>query len=109
MKSIVVDDKYMGYCMICGKPTNVIHHGIEGVANRKVSDANHILIPLCENHHNMSDMSVHHNNEMRVMCHIISQLAYEKHFIAEKSQIPFWDIEQEARESFRSLFGKSYL
>ena len=109
MKSIIVDDKYMGYCMICGKPTNVTHHCIEGTANRKMSDVCGLLVPLCPEHHNATDHSVHFNDEMRTMCHIIAQLAYEKHFIAEKSQIPFWNIEQEARESFRNIFGKSYL
>ena len=109
MKSIIVDDKYSGYCLICGKPTTTTHHCIEGTSNRRMSDANGLVIPLCDEHHNMSEMSVHFNKEMRVLCHILAQLAYEKHFFAEKSQIPFWDIEQEARESFRSLFGKSYL
>ena len=109
MKSIIVDEKYMGYCLICGKPTTTKHHGIEGTANRKVSDATGLVIPLCDEHHNMSNMSVHHNKEMREMCHIIAQLAYEKRYCAEQSAIPFWDIEEEARENFRKAIGKSYL
>ena len=110
MKSIIT--KYDGYCIICGRPTNVTHHLIEGTANRRVSDKYGIVCPLCETHHNMSKNSVHLNPAMQSMGHIIGQLAYEKRYIAEKLALPFEEIEaleDEARESFRKVFGKSYL
>lgn len=110
MKSIIT--KYDGYCIICGRPTTTTHHLIEGVANRKISDKFGLICPLCDNHHNLTNNSVHLNPAMQTMGHIIGQLAYEKRYIAEKHGLPFEtieEIEDEARESFRKVFGKSYL
>ena len=110
MKSIIT--KYDGFCIICGCPTTTTHHLIEGVANRKISDKFGLICPLCDNHHNLTNNSVHLNPAMQAMGHIIGQLAYEKRYIAEKHGLPFEtieEIEDEARESFRKVFGKSYL
>lgn len=110
MKSILT--KYDRYCIICGKPTTTQHHFIEGTANRKVSERFGIKAPVCDECHNMTKDSVHLNPKMQAMGHIIGQLAYEKRYIAEKLALPFEEIEEiedEARESFRKNFGKSYL
>lgn len=109
MKSIIVDEKYMGYCMICGKPTTTHHHCIEGTANRKISDREGLVCPLCDYHHNMSNMSVHHNDEMRTLMHIIGQYAWMFHKLTEDNQIPFVDMREEYIDQFRSVFSKSYL
>jgi len=109
-KSILT--KYDKNCIICGKPTSTEHHFIEGTANRKLSEKFGLKAPVCDDHHNMTNNSVHLNPAMQAMGHIIGQLAYEKRYIAEKHGLPFEsvdDIEAEARESFRKIFGKSYL
>lgn len=106
-KSIIT--KYENYCIICGKPTNHTHHCIEGTANRAMSEKYGLTIPLCPEHHNMGNKSVHHQTEMNVMSHIIGQLAYERRYCAEKRGLPFEPLEEEARQSFRERFGKSYL
>lgn len=105
--SLIVQDEFMDYCMICGRPANARHHVIEGVANRRISDKEKLIVPLCEAHHNTTDMSVHFNLEMRTLMHIIGQLAWERHYIAKKFEIPFYDIEEEARTEYRKRFGKT--
>ncbi len=109
MKSIIVQDRFFDYCMICGSPREETHHVIEGTANRRLSDEDKLVIPLCRRHHNESGMSVHHNKEMKVMSHIIGQLAWEKAYIVEKRGLPMDDIEEEAREAFRKRYGQSFL
>lgn len=109
-KSIIT--KYDKNCILCGRPTNVIHHMIEGTGKRKLSDKYGLVCPLCPPHHNMGNKSVHTQTEMNVMSHIIAQLAFEKRWIAEHRSLPFEsveDIEDEAREAFRQTFDKSYL
>lgn len=110
MKSILT--KYDGYCIICGRPTSTVHHFVEGTANRKLSEKYGLKAYICDDHHNMTNNSVHLNPAMQAMGHIIGQLAYEKRLIAEKHALPFETVEQiedEARESFRKIFGKSFL
>lgn len=48
-------------------------------------------------------MSVHMNKEMKVLMHIIGQLAWEKHCVAAG------ETEENARELFRKRYGRSYL
>ncbi len=107
MESIIT--KYTKNCIICGRPTNHMHHCIEGTANRQMSENFGLKIPLCPDHHNLGNNSVHLQTEMNVMSHIIGQLAYERRFCAEKRGLPFEPLEEEARQSFREKFGKSYL
>lgn len=99
--SIVVDMRYADYDMIDGSP-NVQRHHIFGGANRELSDSDGLWVPLSREHH-QGKMSVHMNKEMGTLMHIIGQLAYEKKCIIEGMN------EQEARESFRKRYGRSYL
>lgn len=95
---------YMNMCLICGSTQNIHkHHLCMGNANRQKSEDYLLYIPLCAKHHNMSDMSVHHNKEMNVMSRIIGQLAFEKQYCA------FGYTYEEAREKFIKEFGKSFL
>jgi len=105
--SIVINMKYADYDIIDGKP-NVERHHIFGGPCRKLSDIDGLWIPLTHEHH-QGNMSVHHNKEMQVLTHIIGQLAWEKHYIVERRELPFEDIELEAREAFRKRYGKSFL
>ena len=79
--SIVIDMKYAGYDMIDGTPNVHRHHIFEG------------------------NMSVHRNKEMSALMHIIGQLAWEKHYIVEHEDVN----EDDARDTFRKRYGKSYL
>ncbi len=102
--SIVVDMRYAGYDMIDGTPNVHRHHIFEGTANRRLSDEDGLWIPLSYEHHE-GNMSVHHNKEMKVLTHIIGQLAWEKRYIVEHKDVN----EDAARDAFRKRYGKSYL
>ena len=99
---------YMDYCLICAKPLVEYHHIFKGVKQRKLSDKDGLILPLCPDHHR-GNLSVHNTKELNILCEIIGQLAWEKHYIAEKRELPFENIEEEAREAFRSRYGRSYL
>ena len=100
---------YENLCAICNKPAKHIHHLIEGNGKRELSDRFGMTIPLCDDCHNMSKNSVHLNTKMNAMSHIIGQLWYERQYIAEKAELPFEGLGEEARENFLKTFGKSYL
>ena len=99
--SIVVNMKYADYDMISGTP-NVERHHIFGGSNRTKSDEDGLWVPLTRAHHT-GKMSVHMNLEMKVLMHIIGQLAWELNHVSTKPE------RLEAREAFRERYGKSYL
>lgn len=92
----------MEYCAICDKPNAEIHHLVFGVANRRLADADNLVLPLCREHHEF----LHKNARVSK---IIGQLMFERDFVIDKAQLPFDDLGSEAREAFRSKFGKSFL
>lgn len=49
VKSILVDG--LDWCYICGRPRQSIHHVFFGTANRKISDKNGFIVPLCNDCH----------------------------------------------------------
>lgn len=100
--------KDMEHCIICGKP-GVWHHLIPGTANRKKCDEDGLIIPLCPEHHNMSDMSVHFNKEMMAMSRIIAELAYEKEVYREAYTKQVGIDGDPAKEVFRARYGKVYI
>ena len=107
MKSKTIITNYPDYCLICGKPAES-HHIFKGNKQRKLCDEDLIIMPLCPEHHT-GNLSVHQTKELNILVEIIGQLAYEKHYIAQKRELPFEGIEEEAREAFRSRYGRSYM
>ena len=123
-RSIVT--KWMQYCLICGRPNPDIHHGLWG-NKRQLADQDKILIPLCQYHHNsmntyevkrkpVVNMSVHQNDEMKVLSQQLSQLAWERWYLAQKLEgceelghQAADDWMDEAREAFRKRYGESFL
>lgn len=123
-KSIIT--KWMDNCMICGRPNPDIHHGLYG-NKHQLADQDGILMPLCQYHHNslntyevkrkpVVNMSVHQNEEMKVLSQQLSQLAWERWYLAQKlaefetqghQSVDDWM--DEAREAFRVRYGESYL
>lgn len=99
--SIVINMDYADYDLIDGTP-NVERHHIFGGSNRNKSDEDGLWAPFTKAHHT-GKMSVHMNKEMKVMCHIIGQLAWEKHNVARGM------TEEDARKAFLKRYGKSYL
>lgn len=101
--------EYNDYCLICGRPKDNMHHIFKGQKQRALADEDELIIPLCLEHHTTGALSVHHTKELNVLCEIIGQLAWEKHFIADKRELPFENIEESAREAFRTRYSRSYL
>lgn len=91
-KSIITDD--MEHCIICGAPYPEIHHIFFGTANRKQSDKHGMTVPLCREHHR-GNKGVHHNRTLDLE---LKELAQGK-----------FEAEIGSRDTFRSIFGKSYL
>ena len=86
----------MRYCEICGNPNAEQHHLVFGVANRKLSDEDQLVMDCCREHHEFF-----HKNA--TVSRIIGQLMYERNKCAEGYSI------DAARQSFRMRYGKSYL
>lgn len=84
MKSILTDD--MEHCFLCGSDRQQIHH-IFGAANRKKSEADGLVIPVCLNCH----MLIHQNQQAIKK---VGQIAYER---------------SHTREEFMKRYGKNYL
>ena len=97
---------YEQFCLLCGCPTTEIHHCLKGVGKRHLAESDGLKIPVCRNCHDEIHL---HSKELNVAVEIIGQLAWEKHYIAEKRELPFENIEEEAREAFRARYGRSYL
>ena len=124
-KSILTDN--MDYCLICNKPKAATHHLLSGIANRRLSDSDRVVVPLCWEHHT-GKKGIHTLREVEVLGKIIGQLAWEKHHILElliKERLDkkgrkgldwrnewteqFHKINDDARDAFRSRYGKSFL
>ena len=99
--SIIVNMKYADYDMISGEP-NVERHHVFGGPDRSKSDEDGLWVPLTYAHH-QGKMSVHSNKEMKVLMHIIGQLAYEL------NEVSTGLTKEQAREKFRRRYGKSFL
>lgn len=92
VKSIIVDS--MDNCLVCASPYTEIHHCVHGTANRKLSDKYGLVVPLCAEHHR-GQTGVHHNRDFDLAMKELAQRKFEE-------QIG-------SRETFRDIFGKSYL
>lgn len=97
-KSIVASSMYC--CMVCGGPAEHVHHLIGGTANRKKSDADNLVVPLCSEHH----------REIHELC---NGSYYWSHALAEMAWIHEHAEPGEDRETsiqkFIRRYGKNYL
>ena len=109
MKSIVT--KHESICAICGRPAECKHHLISGSGRRQLADKDSLIIPLCNRHHNMGNSTerLHDNPVAEALSKMVGQLAWEKRYIARRAEVPFDDLEEEAREEFMARYGESYL
>lgn len=97
--------KYMGYCIICAKPKDDIHHCFKGNKQRHLADEDKLVIPVCRECHE----KIHKQKELNVLVEIIGQLEWEKNHIIKTTELPFDDLAEEAREAFRFRYSRSYL
>ena len=102
--SIVVNMKYADYDLIDGTP-NVERHHIFGGANRSLSDADGLWVPLTKEHHMAGKLSAHICKTVRVLLQMVGQLAWEKHYYHKL----YGNENDPAREAFRQRYGGSLL
>lgn len=88
--SVLVED--MEHCVECGHENPQEHHVFYGTANRKISDQDGMIIPLCLRCH--ANLHNDPNKTLDRKWRHIAQAKYE---------------ETHTREEFRKRYGKSYL
>ena len=87
---------YEEVCIFCYSPAQEVHHLEFGRANRKLADIDGLTVPVCRECHEL----LHKHDKISK---VIGQLAYERDRCSEGHS------KKEARASFRSRYGKSYL
>lgn len=102
MKSIIDQGEY---CIFCGKPKEAEHHLIFGFSQRAISENFGLKIPICNEHHNMGDITrrIHGNSMAERLSKMVGQSEWEKDLI-EKEGIS----KSEARDKFIKTFGRNY-
>lgn len=92
-KSILTDD--YSCCYLCGRTQWLEeHHIFGGYADRKISDKNGFVVPLCHWCHNEPPKGVHHCRGTALKLKRECQAKYE---------------ETHTREEFMRLIGRNYL
>lgn len=106
MKSILIDERYSGYCAFCGRPlvNRTYHHLIFG-SGRAKAEEDGLKIPACDECHTMNRNTekIHGNIMAEKLSKMLGQMAYEKQKVAEGVST------DAAREEFRRRYGKSFL
>lgn len=84
-------------CYICGKRQCLeVHHIFFGVANRKKSDRDGMVVFLCNDCHRGTSSGVHHNKDADIHLKMIAQEIWQRHY-------------NKTKEDFVAVYGKSYL
>ena len=91
--------EYSKYCAFCGTPTTEFHHLCFGGANRRLSDDDNLVLPICRECHN----EIHGIPIASKLSKMLGQAFFELNENAHKGDI------LNAREKFRKRYGKSYL
>ena len=101
--SIIVNPKYQQYDVVDGNPNTERHHVFEGIKWRGLADEDGLWLPLTPTHHRDTKCGAHSCKFVKSLLHIIGQLAYEKHEVANGL------TEDEARAKFMRRYGQSFL
>lgn len=108
--------KWMQYCLVCGHPTEHVHHALYNVGKRKLADEDKLLIPLCRYHHQDSKNGVHFNAGMKVFSQALAQACWERNYLAEKlasdEDVGHQSAEdwlKESADAFKARYGEFYM
>lgn len=110
-KSIITE--FEDISAFSGAPAEARHHCVFGRGLRELAETDGLWMPLTNAEHNMNPQGerwqIHGNAPAEALSKMVGQLAWEKHYIATKRELPFEGIEREAREAFRERYRISYL
>ena len=105
--------KYEDLSVFSNEPAEVRHHCLFGRGIRELAEQDGVWIPLRNCEHNMSSKGtiyqIHGNVAAEKLSKMLGQMAWEKNYIVNKYQLPFEDVNEEAREAFINRYGKSWL
>ena len=116
MNSIVTD--YTELSAFSARPKECDHHLIYGSGLRELADQDGLLLPLCNDEHNIcSDGDrtkiIHGNTAAGKLSKMLGQVTWELEYtsqlLAKKDGRSKDDCRTEAREAFRRRYGISYL
>lgn len=104
--------KYTDYCIFCGKQATQTHHLIFGSFGRQFSDKYGLTIPVCPTCHNSAEFvsdQIHDNIKAEALSKMLGQAIFEKNYYMDLYNNLNRDVEDEARNRFVELHGRSYL
>ena len=88
---------YLDKCYMCGSENHVaLHEVFYGTANRKKSKEDGMILPLCDFHHNMSNVAVHNNHDL--------DLKFKQ--MAQRKWMSYYN---KTTEDFIKRYGQNYL
>ena len=91
-------------CFFCGSKDRVALHEIFfGTANRSKSKEDGLIVPLCWNHHNGSNLGVHFNNALDLRLKKQGEKIWIKNYTDKNDPI------DDKIEKFIKRYGKNYL
>lgn len=94
----------MTHCYICGRPYPEIHHIFSGTADRKKSDEDGCIVPLCLTHHRLGEDAAHRNRTTNLRLKQIAETEWIEQRVRE------WGLSEEtAKRNFIIRYGKSWL
>lgn len=88
--------EYKDICIICGKPSECVHHLIFGMAKRDLADQDGLTMPMCNSCHNMGRYRLHDNPMAESLSKMLGQAIWEGN-------------NNHDRERFIKRYGKSWL
>lgn len=110
-KSIITN--FENISTFSGLPSECEHHCVFGRGLRDLAEEDGLKIYLTNKEHNMSSKGtinqIHGNSAAEKLSKMLGQMAWEKKYIIDKYELPFEDIDEEARDAFIERYGKSYL
>lgn len=105
-KSTIQDERYSDYCFFCGKPLNNkrSHHFIFGNGLRDLAEKDGLKATTCDSCHVVGKVleRVHDNPMAEKLSKMFGQAIYERNECAKGATL------EDARESFRKRYGRSY-
>lgn len=102
-------------CIFCGRQAECEHHLIFGVSQRDKADQDGLVVPSCNNCHNLGKLlsRVHENPMAEKLSKMLGQAVWERNWILK--DVVHDDEEarelksSNARKEFMKRYGRSYL